>query len=302
MTHVNQSPRSGIPVANGTGPATQESPASASPMGILPASSLCVPPPLLPYPAHCAVGRFVSRHKRFSVALRLRGEETWVHSNNSGSMLGLKRPGMPVMVSPASNPQRKLAWTQEAVWMEWGHPLPHFLEPCATEPAAYDCIPSGFWVGVNTSMPNRLLAAAFAAGRLPFAAGYTHLQREAQRGDSRLDACLTAPTLTPLWVECKNVTMVEDDVACFPDAATERGQKHLRALMDIVGHGERAAMFYLIQRADGHCFGPADVIDPTYAELFWLAQEAGVEIYPFRASITAAGIDLGELLPIARRP
>lgn len=265
------------------------------------------PSPLLPYPAQCAVGRFVSRHKRFSVALHLHGEETWVHSNNSGSMLGLKRPGMPVMVSPAANPARKLAWTQEAVWMNWGRPhptprpLPHFQAPCDADPRAYDAQPlagSGFWVGVNTSTPNRLLAAAFAAGRLPFAAGYAHLQREAQRGDSRLDACLTAPGLPPLWVECKNVTMVEDEVACFPDAATERGQKHLRALMDIVAHGERGAMFYLVQRADGQCFGPADVIDPTYADLFWQALDAGVEIYPFRAHISAAGIDLGELLPL----
>ena len=96
--------------------------------------------------------------------------------------------------------------------------------------------------------------------------------------------------------------MVEDGVACFPDAATERGRKHLRELMDIVRCGERAAMFYLVQRPDGHCFGPADVVDPAYAALFYAALDAGVEVFPYRASVSPAGIDLEGLLPVAPRP
>ena len=146
-----------------------------------------------------------------------------------------------------------------------------------------------------------MLEAAFHAGRLPFAQGYTTLVREAKRGQSRLDGLLTAPDLPPLWVECKNVTMVEDNAACFPDAASERGQKHLRELMDIVACGERAAMFYLVQRPDGECFAPADFIDPAYAALFYEALSAGVEMYPFRALVSPAGIDLGPMLPVRPR-
>lgn len=246
--------------------------------------------PLLPFPSDCVVGRFVRRQKRFSVEIDLDSGPVWIHSNNSGSMLGLTRAGAPVLASPAHNPKRKLAYTQECVWcgnLTLSVPLEDTLAD-----------PHGFWVGVNTSVPNRMLAAAFVAQRLPFAAGYTHLQPESRRGHSRLDACLTGPGLPPLWVECKNVTMVEDDVACFPDAVTERGQKHLRDMMEIVRKGERAASFYLIQRADGICFGPADVVDPAYAALFWEAVDAGVEIYPFRAQVTARGIDLGEALPL----
>lgn len=279
MTHVNQAP---------------------FPAGHTPGA------PLLPFPPGCVVGRFVRRHKRFSVAIRLRGEEVWIHSNNSGSMMGLLRPGMPVLASPASNPARKLKYTQECVWC--GPRPPLYMED--ESPARFDALPGapadelvadlrgGFWTGVNTAVPNRLLEAAFAAGRLPFATGYSRLQREARRGDSRLDACLTGQGLPPLWVECKNVTMTEDDVARFPDAATERGQKHLRAMMDIVRTGGRAVTFYLVQRADGRCFGPADFIDAAYAELFYQAMAAGVEMRPFRAHVTSAGIDLGEALPV----
>ena len=250
------------------------------------------PTPLLPHARPCVCGTFLRRHKRFSVEMLLDGRIVQVHSNNSGSMLGLTRPGLPMLASVADNPARKLPYTQEAVWLG------------ETRPAADGgSLPggAGFWVGVNTAVPNRLLEAAFHAGRLPFAAGYTHCRREARRGQSRLDACLTAPDRPPLWVECKNVTMTEDDTACFPDAVSERGQKHLRELMAIVRGGERAAMFYLVQRADGRCFAPAAFIDPVYAELFYEALDLGVEMYPFRAQVSPAGIEPGERLPLRPR-
>lgn len=257
-------------------------------------------PPLLPLPPHCIVAAFVARRKRFSVLLQHQGADLWVHSNNSGSMLGLCLPSAPVLASPASNPDRKLKYTQECVWLA-RRAVPELVEN-THESGAYESgahsPASGFWVGVNTSTPNRMLEAAFHARRLPFAQGYTTLVREAKRGQSRLDGLLTAPDLPPLWVECKNVTMVEDNAACFPDAASERGQKHLRELMDIVACGERAAMFYLVQRPDGECFAPADFIDPAYAALFYEALSAGVEMYPFRALVSPAGIDLGPMLAV----
>ncbi len=248
-----------------------------------------ISPPLLYYPKGMRVGFFLRRHKRFSVAVLLDGAQTWVHSNNSGSMLGLLREGLPVLLSSANNPKRKLPFTQEAVWLpktfgEW-----HEKDLADTE---------GFWVGVNTSMPNKILQAAFQAGLLDFAAGYTHLQREATRGASRLDARISGENKVPLWVECKNVTMVEDDMAMFPDACTTRGQKHLLELMDIVKNNERAAMLYIVQRADGKCFAPAEVIDPAYAKLFWQALEVGVEVYVLRVHVTTTGIYLDEFIPI----
>ncbi len=254
----------------------------------LPVTNL-ISPPLLAYPQDMRVGFFLHRHKRFSVSVLLDGVETWVHSNNSGSMLGLLRKGLPVLLSSSNNPKRKLAFTQEAVWLpktfgEW-----HEKDLAATE---------GFWVGVNTSMPNKILQAAFQAGLLEFADGYTHFKREATRGASRLDACITGEDKAPLWVECKNVTMVEDGVAMFPDACTTRGQKHLMELMDIVQNKERAAMFYVVQRADGKCFAPAEIIDPAYAKLFWQAVEVGVEVYVMRAFVSPAGIYLGEIIPV----
>ena len=239
--------------------------------------------PLLQYPEGCIVGEFVRRVKRFSVEITVQGEPVWIHSNNTGSMMGLLRKGSPVLASPANNPKRKLQWTQEAVGLQ----TPQGLQ----------------WVGVNTQTPNKMLKAAFEAKSLHWAKGYDLFKSEAKIGDSRADGVLRTKddSLPPLWIECKNVTMVEDDVACFPDAQTDRGQKHLRNMMRLISEGYRTAFFYLVQRPDGHCFAPADVIDPAYADLFYKAFDMGVEVYPYRATITHAGIALGELLPVNPR-
>lgn len=244
-----------------------------------------MPNPLVPFPLNCRKAVFLRRYKRFFVDCR-DGEETFTaHTNNSGSMMGLTRPGLPVLLSPAANPNRKLPYTLELI----GLPV--------TMPGASLGNPA--WVGVNTMTPNRILKAAFHAGLLPWAEGYDTFRPEAKRGTSRLDALITGPGLPPLWVECKNVTLVEDDVAAFPDAVSERAHKHLREMMDIVRSGERGAFFYCVQRPDGRCFGPADRIDPTYAELYEEAWETGVESHPHRVHASEQGLDLGDELPLA---
>jgi sugar fermentation stimulation protein A len=219
------------------------------------------------------VVRFQRREKRFLVEVELDGRKFWVHCNNSGSMLGLLRSNARAVISPASNPKRRLRYTLEA--LQWG----------------------SSWVGVNTLSPNRMLQRAWQAGILPETRGYEHFKPEAKVGESRLDAMLTG-TRGTLWVETKNVTLVEDGVACFPDAVTERGRKHLRELMRLVAQGKRAACFYLVQRLDAHCFGPADFIDAEYGSLFWQALRAGVEVWPYVARVSPEGIALGRRLPL----
>lgn len=230
---------------------------------------------LLQFPEGSCLAQFCRREKRFLVEVQTGSERIWVHSNNSGSMLGLLRLGGTVLISPALRPGRKLRHTLELVQL------------------------NGIWVGVNTLVPNRLLRRAWEAGLLPELDGYDHFKQEARSGESRLDAMLEGPRGT-LWIETKNVTMVEDQVARFPDAATIRGQKHLRELIRLVQAGSRAACFYLVQRADAHCFGPADFIDPAFADLFWEACEQGVEMWPYQALVSPSGIALGPRLPVTR--
>ena len=204
-----------------------------------------------------------------------RGELLLAHCNNSGSMLGLLRRDGELLLSPARNRGRRLPFTLELV------------SHC------------GFWVGVNTLTPNRLLRLAWESGAMPELAGYDRFRSEVKVGDSRLDASLSNGD-TVLWVESKNVTLVEDQVAYFPDAVTERGQKHLRELMAVVRRGERAACFFLVQRPDARCFAPADFIDPDFSALLYEAAAAGVEVWAYQAKISLEGIGLGPRLPFSK--
>ncbi len=239
---------------------------------------------LVPTPQPVVFGTFVRRRQRFLIDVENASGAFTAHANNTGSMLGLLRPGATVALSTSDNPKRKLAHTLEMVSVpDYGGPM---------------------WVGVNTMTPNRLLRAAFERGLLPEAAGYTAIKTEPRFADGRLDALLSGPEGL-LYVETKNVTMVEDGAASFPDAATERGCKHLRELTRLAGDKSgkvRAACFFLVQRPDGECFAPADFVDPEYARLFWEALDAGVEMWPYRARVSPHGIGLGERLPLARRP
>ncbi|MBI4806890.1 MAG: DNA/RNA nuclease SfsA [Desulfovibrio sp.] len=196
------------------------------------------------------------------------------HTNNTGTMLGLLRPGCEVLLSVSDAPGRKYPCTVEAVMHE------------------------GFWVGVNTAMPTRILKAAWNAGILPECAGYTQFAAEPRFEHGRLDALLSGPNGT-LYVETKNVTLVEDCAAQFPDAPSDRARKHMGELMRLARMGNRAALFFAVQRPDGQCFAPAEAIDPEYATLFRQALAVGVQAWAYVVDVSPEGYRLGQSLPLA---
>jgi len=232
------------------------------------------PEPLILFPPGTRRARILRREKRFLVEVEAEEGRLWVHCNNSGSMLGLLRPLNQALISPSHKPGRKLPYTLELVRS------------------------NGVWVGINTLTPNRILRRAWETGILPELRGYQSFHSEVQVAENRIDALLSSPG-NRLWIEAKNVTLVEFDVAYFPDAVTQRGQRHMQKLMALAAEGERAACFYLVQRQDARCFGPADFVDKRYAELFWKALEMGVEMWPYMALVSPGGISLGPRLPLA---
>ena len=111
---------------------------------------------------------------------------------------------------------------------------------------------------------------------------------------------LLANAADQCFVEVKNVTLAEKDVALFPDAVTERGTKHLRHLMDVVRHGHRAVMLFLVSRGDCVHFRPAKTIDPLYAKTLLDASQNGVEILVYRTRIEPPEVHLDSRLDYFR--
>ena len=219
-------------------------------------------------------GFLVRRYQRFLAEVRLENDRlVTAHCPNSGSMQGCNVPGREVMLSPADNPKRKTRYTWELIHL-----------------------PST-WVGVNTLTANRLVAEAASGKLIPELGPFDKLLREVQLGHSRIDFCLVRGGVS-LFLEVKNVTLVEDGTALFPDAPTARGRKHLQTLMDALDQGHRATMFYVVQREDAQRFSPAAHIDPAYAQALRRAHRAGVNIIVYGARVSPKEICLDAPLPV----
>ncbi len=220
-------------------------------------------------------GRLIRRYKRFLADVQLDdGKQVTAHCPNSGRMTACNQPGQPVFLSLHDKPHRKLKYTWELIQM-----------------------PTSL-VGVNTLVPNRLTAKAFGLGRVPGFEDYDAVQGEVSvDSHSRLDLKLAGAGQPDCYVEVKNCTLVASGAALFPDAPTPRGRKHLQTLAELKRKGQRALMFFLIQRSDADYFSPADAVDPEYGAMLRDVVEAGVEILAYDVEIDLGGIGLRRPLP-----
>jgi len=153
-------------------------------------------------------------------------------------------------------------------------------------------------VGVNTMISNKLVKKSIEDGLVDELKGYERVIPEVKVGNgSRLDLLLEKTVGKKCFVEVKNCTLVEEGVACFPDAVTARGRKHLLELRRLVAEGNRCAMFFLVQRMDAEEFRPADHIYPLYGVELRRARMSGVEILAYDVTIDLSRIVLNERLP-----
>ena len=219
-------------------------------------------------------GVLIRRYQRFLADVQLEnGQLVTAHCPNSGSMQGCNIPGREVLLSPADDPKRKTRYTWELIHL-----------------------PST-WVGVNTLTANRRLAEAARDNMVPELGPFDKLLREVKLGHSRIDFCLVRDGRS-LFLEVKNVTLVEDGTALFPEAPTIRGRKHLQTLMDALDQGHRATTFYVVQREDAQRFSPAAHIDPAYAQALQRAHKAGVNIIAYGARVSPKEVYLDTPLPV----
>ncbi len=221
-------------------------------------------------------GRLIKRYKRFLADVELAdGAIVTAHCPNSGRMTTCSEPGRPVYLSWHDNPRRKLKYTWEIIQM------PDSL------------------VGVNTLVPNRLVKASIANGMVAELVDYEEIRPEVQTSKgSRLDLLLTDSHGAKCFVEIKNCTLVDEGVAFFPDAVTQRGRKHLEELKRLTAEGNRCVMFFCIQRMDAECFRPADQIDAAYGEaLRGACLKEGVEILVYDVWMDLERIVLNRKIP-----
>jgi sugar fermentation stimulation protein A len=233
-----------------------------------------------PYPP-LKKGVLVRRYQRFLADIQLdSGEMITAHCPNTGPMLGVCQAGSPVYVSQSDNSKRKYAYTWELIAV------------------------AESWVGINTSLPNKVIKNMLLSQALPELKGqYETVRSEVpygQLGKSRIDFLLGHPHQKSSYVEVKNTTLSHNNCALFPDTVTTRGQKHLQELMALLPH-HQAIMLYFINRGDCTEFAPGDEFDPSYGQLLRQAIALGVKVLPCRFEVSPRGLSyqgLASLKPL----
>ena len=216
-----------------------------------------------------AEGIFRERPNRFlgivDLPLEYGGPGQKVHVHDPGRLMELLFPGNRVLLIHAERPGRKTAWTVAAAWCE------------------------GEWVLINSGLHHKISSAILADPEISPFGRPESVDAEVNSGNSRLDYRMLLPGESRVWVEVKGCTLSRDGVALFPDAPTKRGVRHVRELVDLKVHGDRAALLILVFRQDVICFSPNYLTDAGFARAFAHAVSSGVEVYPLVCSFTHEG-------------
>lgn len=92
--------------------------------------------------------------------------------------------------------------------------------------------------------------------------------------------------------------LVQQGVALFPDAPTDRGARHLRELAAAVAPGVRAAVVFVVQRDDAVALAPFTEADLEFAAALGHAAGAGVEPYAITCRVDEGGLHPLRAIPV----
>jgi len=204
-------------------------------------------------PIYC---KFIRREKRFFSYFSYNNNIIIAHCVNTGKMTGLLREGSDCILSTKTT--GTLLYTWEAIHIE------------------------GVWIGVNTFTPNRLVELLLEHQQI------LCLAKESFQRERLIKNLKYKPDFSNenTIIEVKNVHLVENHIAYFPDCITERGSRQMEALKTLQGQGKRCIVIYILQRNDSAYMAPHPFIDKIYLKKSQEAAAQGVEFLAFNCTIT----------------
>lgn len=156
-------------------------------------------------------------------------------------------------------------------------------------------------VSVDSRVPNRLVLEALKNGDIEEVSDYLIIKPEYNYGHSRFDFFL-ANEKEKCLMEVKSCTLVEDGVAKFPDAKTDRGRRHMIDLMKAKKEAYRALVLFVVQRSDAKVFVPNDETDPEFGKTIRDAALEGVEVYAYYSEFAVNKIVFKEKVKVELEP
>lgn len=195
--------------------------------------------------------QFVERPNRFIAHCKIDEKMETVHVKNTGRCKELLVPNATVYLEKSDSTERKTKYDLVAV--EKGDTL----------------------INMDSQAPNKAVKEWLEAGNL--ISSPTLIKPETKYKNSRFDFYVESEK-EKAFVEVKGVTLENNKIACFPDAPTQRGSKHLNELIEAKKNGYRAVALFVIQMKGCTKFLPNDKTDKQFADTLRKAKNAGVEI------------------------
>lgn len=268
------------------------------------------------YSTPLVTGRLIQRYKRFLADIQLdTGEQITTHCANTGAMTHCSEPGSRVWLWDSQNPKRKYRYSWE--WVETAH---------------------GQRACINTARANQLVAEHLKARCAVNQCEAEAIIKEPRVEDGRLDFWVpgrTAAVISPisaasvappsrqefkpeqadsfsaydeepdLYIEVKSVTLMRPDLAtglaCFPDAVTERGVKHLKRLQCLKEEGHRTMLLFAVMMENVEKVAAAADVHPAYADELAQSIEQGVEVRALACQFGEQGMHLEGTIEVMPR-
>lgn len=202
------------------------------------------------------------------------GTSTTAHIANTGKMTNCLEPNARCRLWRSSNPKRKLPWSVEQVAV------------------------GERWILVNTGRANDLVGEALRDGRV------VEVPEGDVRGEPTYPEGGRADFLVAgrVWVEVKNVTLLDGETLFFPDTVSVRAVEHLEKLKRVVERGHEAVLLLHVGTEGGAVVRPAWQLDRRFAEALVEAAAAGVCVTAYRSEFDAEGARLGARVPVDLHP
>ena len=215
-------------------------------------------------------GKFLRRPNRFIAHVEIAGQKEICHVKNTGRCRELLQPGAEVWCAVSDNPNRK---------------------------TKYDLITvrkGDYLINMDSQAPNKAAKEWLERGGLGPA---ERVVPEQKFGSSRFDFYLKRDG-KGMYLEVKGVTLEEGGVCRFPDAPTERGERHLRELIAAKAAGYDAGVLFVIQMRPVRWLEPNDKTDPAFGKALREAHAAGVRVLAVDCGITEDSMEIGDFVEV----
>lgn len=185
---------------------------------------------------------FLRRPNRFIVECLIEGEKTRVYLPNPGRLQELLFPGVTLyLANNSSSREMKTRYTVVAVEKD------------------------GVPVMLHTHHTNAVARWLIEGSKIPGLEGYRVARAEVPFGRSRFDFLLRKGK-KEFILEVKSCTLFGRTIAMFPDAVTERGQRHIRELAELSRGRRKCGVLFVVHWPGARYFMPEHHTDLVFSQ------------------------------------